>query len=299
MNQNKKLYFPPLGVYTPILNQFLKNLDIDFLESIPITQKTIQLGVKHSQEMMCFPFKITLGNFIEALDAGAHDLVMYDTRGRCRFRHYWKLQEAVLKNLGYDFTMYPLKIKNICGFVRNYNPELSRLYIWKQIKKSWAKIKKIDEFRAIRLNKTIGIIGEIYTCIESAINFNIEKKILSYGVGFENTVTLSDFIREQLGMKNKEKAIYEKIAVKYLNGPIGGHALQNIYNTLWMIKNGIDGIVYLMPLSCMPETTVSPIILHICQLHDTPVLPVMIDENNSPLNFYTRLETFVELIKRK
>lgn len=74
-----------------------------------ITQKTIELGVKHSPEFVCMPFKFTLGTFIECLEEGANILVQ--AGGGCRYGYYAELQEEILKELGYDFTYVNLVSK--------------------------------------------------------------------------------------------------------------------------------------------------------------------------------------------
>ncbi|MHC5154771.1 MAG: hypothetical protein ACYSO3_01305, partial [Planctomycetota bacterium] len=70
--------------YIELLAQSLRNLGVKVLLPPPTTDKTIQLGVRNTAEMVCFPLKPTLGNFIEALDNGADTLLMFDSKGQCR-----------------------------------------------------------------------------------------------------------------------------------------------------------------------------------------------------------------------
>ncbi len=80
---------------------------------------------------------------------------------------------------------------------------------------------------------------------------------------------------------------------------MGGHGYENIYHLLELIEKRIDGILHLLPLTCMPETTVEPFINYICREQNIPLLRIPIDENNSEANLNTRLETFVDLIKMR
>jgi predicted nucleotide-binding protein (sugar kinase/HSP70/actin superfamily) len=90
-NQSRKVTIPWMGnEYLKLLARSLTTLGIHVQLPPLTTDKTIQIGVRHTAEMVCFPLKPTLGNFVEALDNGADTLLMYDTRGQCRFRHYWK-----------------------------------------------------------------------------------------------------------------------------------------------------------------------------------------------------------------
>jgi predicted nucleotide-binding protein (sugar kinase/HSP70/actin superfamily) len=66
------------------------------------TQKTIELGVKHSPEFICFPFKIILGSYLEAVAQGAELMVTSGGIGACRAGYFGALCEKILKQLGYD-----------------------------------------------------------------------------------------------------------------------------------------------------------------------------------------------------
>jgi predicted nucleotide-binding protein (sugar kinase/HSP70/actin superfamily) len=295
------LSFPRIGKYTDIFTQVLKSFGLSVLTPPPITERTIKLGVKHSADMMCYPFKVTLGNFIEEIEQGASCLIMYDSRGKCRLRHYWMLQELILKNIGYDFKMYPLSLKNIIKLIKQFKPELSYLTIVRKLRQGWKRLNEIEDSSLCMIKEgvNIGIVGEIYTCLEPTVNLNIEKKLKKFGVNVCNTVRLSDFIKASTRTSLLEKRTYKKKAARYLNGPLGGHGFENLYNALLLCEKRLDGIIHLLPLTCMPETTIEPILDKICADYNVPLLRLMIDETNSEANFDTRIETFAEMIKRR
>jgi predicted nucleotide-binding protein (sugar kinase/HSP70/actin superfamily) len=66
------------------------------------TQKTIDLGVKYSPEFACFPLKVIMGSYIEAIEKGAEAIVTSGGNGPCRAGYYGELHHKILKNLGYD-----------------------------------------------------------------------------------------------------------------------------------------------------------------------------------------------------
>ncbi|MHC5161326.1 MAG: 2-hydroxyacyl-CoA dehydratase, partial [Planctomycetota bacterium] len=88
-------------------------------------------------------------------------------------------------------------------------------------------------------------------------------------------------------------------AQKYLNGTLGGHGLENISHLLELVDKNIGGVIHLLPMSCMPETSIEPFVNTICRDSNTPLLRIPIDENTAEANLETRLETFVELIKMR
>ncbi|MGC8777606.1 MAG: acyl-CoA dehydratase activase-related protein [Candidatus Caldatribacteriaceae bacterium] len=84
-----------LGVLYPLLG-------IEIVPPPPITQKTIEIGVKLAPQNACFPLKVTLGNFIESIERGADTLFMAGGVGPCRFGYYGQIQRLILEDLGYD-----------------------------------------------------------------------------------------------------------------------------------------------------------------------------------------------------
>ena len=253
----------------------------------------------------CFPYKISLGNMIESLDAGADTILMYDTCGQCRFKHYHKLQEYTLKRMGYNFKMLHFNGITIIPTLKKLSKK-PIFTILKSIRQCYLEIKELDAKNYIwcenKLN--IGIIGEIYACCEEKVNYNVEDQIRKLGANCYNTSRLYEFLVESIkeavhieGMIGKRK--YKNMASKYLNGKLGGHGWENIYNLLWLIDKKVDGIIHVMPLTCMPEATIEPIVNGICKDNNIPLLRLMIDETNSEANVVTRVETFIELIKRK
>lgn len=105
-----KLTFPHMGnIYVP-MRAILTELNVDFVIPPPTSAKTLSLGVKYSPEGICIPFKITLGNFIEALDMGADAVLQAGGMGACRLGRYAMSQEQVLRQLGYKFEMIMLGV---------------------------------------------------------------------------------------------------------------------------------------------------------------------------------------------
>lgn len=301
----KKVSFPYIGKYTSLFKDFLENLGLEVVLPPKITDKTIKKGTKYSSEMICFPYKVVLGNFIEVLekDPQIDYLMMYDSKGRCRFRHYHVLQEQVIKYLGFKAEMVPLNFGNMLSFYKKANPRYGKLKMIKNYLELYKKIKIISKRKKISEKKpNVIIIGEVYTCVESSVNYDIEKRLEEFNVNPINTVDLHSFIIGSMKtrfLKDRFKGKYYKKAKKYLNGPLGGHGLENIGTLLEYIEKRTEGVIWLRPLSCMPESTVDSIIKEICRENDTPLLVFDIDESNFALNIETRLETFVEQIKQK
>jgi len=294
--------FPHMGFYTPVMGNLIKKLNVEVINPGEITEDIIKKGVRHSPEMVCFPFKVSLGSLMENLDKGANTIVHFDSCGQCRFRHYWIIQKQILEELGYKFKIIPLKLLTILKGLKSINKENSYLKILKVLKSTWDELNEVeknhDEFN-LNIDKNeinILVFGEIYTVLEYSINFKAVEKLRKFGAKPKLAISLSHFIGEPILRKRPE---YIKEAMRYINGPIGGHGLESIAHTIYAAKHGFDGVLHIEPLSCMPETMVEPIINSICQKNGLGLLRLAIDETNSELNLETRLETFIEIIKRK
>jgi len=122
-----KLSFPHMGNYRIPVVTLASMLDTDILVPPKMTQRTLELGVRHSPEFVCIPFKYNLGNYIEALERGANLLVQ--AGGGCRFGFYGEVQEAILRDLGYEFKMLRLVGDfDLRGYYRDFkeiNPRLT------------------------------------------------------------------------------------------------------------------------------------------------------------------------------
>lgn len=264
-----------------------------------ITREMIQAGVANSSDMNCYPYKVTLGQQIWCLDNGATDLIMWDNAGLCRQKHYYQLQELALRQLGYKFTMHPISAKNARAKAKELLG-ISSFALRKLAREVWSDLGKLEErvFPQHERPVRVGIVGEIYTILEPEINFNIIRKLQRQGVDVDISVKISDFVRHNW-LKKEERLEEQKEARQLLSAEIGGHGLNSIYNTIWYGKQGFDGVLHIMPLSCMPETTVEPVVDYVADKYNIALYRFPIDEGCFEKGFDTRLETFVGMLRRR
>ncbi len=90
-----KITYPNMGSLNMILKTMFEGIGVEVVDPPPSTNKTLTLGVRNSHEFVCLPFKINVGNFIEALDKGADTIIMLggigpvdlDIMVRCKKRY--------------------------------------------------------------------------------------------------------------------------------------------------------------------------------------------------------------------
>ncbi|MDP3052275.1 MAG: hypothetical protein Q8N42_02085 [bacterium] len=293
-----KLGIPRFGIYSTIMKSLLESLGHEVVMPAKITREMIKMGVANSSDMICFPFKTTLGQEIWALEQGATDLIMYNSCGLCRMKHYHQIQDLTLRKLGYSFTMHVVTRKNILKTFRQLG-HISGFEAMRRMKGIASKIRGIDE-TAYRFSETrplrIGIIGEIYTILEPDINFDIVRKLQRWGANVHISLTISDYLTENT-MRGTGEDMREAKAL--LTQDLGGHGFQSIVNTIYYGKQGYDGVIHLLPLSCLPESTVEPLVDYVAEKYSIPLYRFPIDEDTFDAGISTRIETFAGMLKRK
>ena len=61
-------------------------------------------------------------------------------------------------------------------------------------------------------------------------------------------------------------------------------------------RDGYDGMIQLLPFTCMPDTIAKSILPAVSQKEDMPVLTLIVDEQTGKAGVHTRLEAFLDLL---
>ena len=101
---NKRVAWPRYAYYDVAFQFFTEHvLNAEFVSLPEPTRKTIEVGASNSSDFVCAPFKHIMGDYIEALRAGADVIAQFT--GPCRLGYYGELQESILRDMGFDFEM--------------------------------------------------------------------------------------------------------------------------------------------------------------------------------------------------
>lgn len=77
----------------------------------PFTSKTaLEIGSLHSPEEICLPFKIMIGNYMQAIEQGADTVILTGSCGPCRFGEYCEMQMNLMKRLGHNLDFIVLDV---------------------------------------------------------------------------------------------------------------------------------------------------------------------------------------------
>jgi len=138
--------FPHMGDLNIALKALFTGLGQQVLPPPPVSKRTLEIGVRYSPEAVCLPFKIALGNFIEALEQGADTLVTCGGAGPCRLGYYAEIQRGILQNLGYQFKMIVFEpaIGNFFASLRQIAPKQSFWEIGAAFRLALTKLNALD-----------------------------------------------------------------------------------------------------------------------------------------------------------
>lgn len=354
-----KVTFPHMGTCSIALQALLENLGLDVVPPPPITSKTLAIGAKYSPECVCLPFKVNIGNYIEAAEMGADTVIMAGGIGPCRFGYYAELQREILQDLGLKVNMLVLepprgmiteiwhklsplanghsfaKVAEIFYFAWRLAKSLDHIEqtinrlravekvpgacdrIWKDAVRTVGHARSLRELRessqhidwimkTLPINQRtplrVGVVGEIYMLLEPKVNLEFEKRLGTMGVEVYRSLYLSDWICEHLIPEPKAKLHARRVkhaAEPYLRGHVGGHGLETIGHSVLYAKEGMDGIIQVLPLTCMPEIVAQSILPTISTDFSIPIMTLILDEHSGEAGLQTRLEAFVDMLQAR
>lgn len=126
---------------------FFESLGVDVLVPPPISKRTEEIGVKYSPPDACYPYKLTIGNMIEALEKGVTVIFMAGGGGgACRLHYYSRLQDMTLKKMGYKFRIIPTNQPyDILKILKKINSKVSLKKILQTFSFVWKKLKAIEK----------------------------------------------------------------------------------------------------------------------------------------------------------
>ena len=160
---------------------------------------------------------------------------------------------------------------------------------------------KLDETRDVL---HVDITGEIYLVCDRFSNQDIVKELGKMGVETRKSLTVSGFLKDAIipkifkkGETHLQRA--NRLAKPYLMRDIGGDALESVSDVAYADERGIDGIIHISPFTCMPEIMSQNIFPAMRENCEVPILPLIMDEQTGKAGYLTRLEAFVDLMRRR
>ncbi|MCT4605014.1 MAG: acyl-CoA dehydratase activase-related protein [Marinisporobacter sp.] len=211
-----------------------------------------------------------------------------------------KFEETVLrvrpyeKNKGEIDKLYKTLIKSL----ENSTGSQAMIELINEAQKHIEKIP-IDPDRDVL---KVGLVGEIYTIIEDFANIDIGKKLNDLGVEVHKSHTTSGWLLEHLFYNSigstREKDI-RNAAKPYVKTMVGGHGRETIGHTILYAQEGYDGVIQVMPFTCMPEIVAMSLLPQVQNAYNIPIMTLIIDEMTGEAGYITRLEAYIDLLRNR
>jgi predicted nucleotide-binding protein (sugar kinase/HSP70/actin superfamily) len=137
------------------------------------------------------------------------------------------------------------------------------------------------------------LLGHGYNIFDTFINLDFQKKLKDQGV---NHITIENLPESIF----KTPVIVNPRGVKLQNyWRHEEEIMQAIRFFLTKGRDEIDGVIFLISFACGPDSLISELIMRDMKVVGLPFLEIIMDEHSGEAGLLTRVESFVEMIRRK
>jgi len=284
--------------YGVLWKKFFQSLGCNVVLSPETNKEILELGINNTVDECCLSYKIYMGHVLylsdicdyilitRACDYGRKDKVCTRLNGT-----YDDIKNQIPKDqiLDYDIEYTKLKFP-IFGFIKmglKFTKNIIKIiYSYLYAKKCQ---KKYDQNEANReknklekQNKKILIISHFY---------NIDDKFIS--------TYIKDYLKNNniipIYSNKIDRKITKDFSFYFSNTLYWKYSKENI-GSLYYSKNMIDGIIFISTYPCGIDTLVNN--LAILKNKEIPMLNIILDETINELNLETKLESFIDIIRK-
>jgi len=121
-----KVTVPHLGNVYIAAKALFEGLGVEYVIPPLNSRDALEIGSLYSPEEICLPFKIMLGNYIQAIEQGADTVIVTGSCGPCRFGEYCEMHMKLLRRLGYDVDFIVIDAPKAIG-MKELAARLSRV----------------------------------------------------------------------------------------------------------------------------------------------------------------------------
>ncbi|MEN6350955.1 MAG: CoA protein activase [Syntrophomonas sp.] len=176
----------------------------------------------------------------------------------------------------------------------------SRIEVERAVNLALEKMEQLPRHQQAILR--IGLVGEIYTILEPSANYNIARCLGYLNAEITRSMYTSEWVNDHLFGGIIKKSDHKRImnsSPPYLNHEVGGHGRETVGYAVDFARRKFDGIVQIGPLTCMPEIVAQSVLGKVGEMENIPYMTLYFDEHAGTAGIYTRLEAFMDMLKRK
>ncbi|OWZ83286.1 acyl-CoA dehydratase activase-related protein [Natranaerobius trueperi] len=307
--------------YFPLWNTFFKELGVEVLLSNESNKQVLDQGVKETVNDACVPIKMYHGHVKDLMEKvdylfiprlvsldgeetvcpkflGLPDMVRYSIDGlppiidnRLDLRkgklEFWKFFYRIGRKLDKSFWKILMSYRAAWDKFNKYQSLLLKEYspqeAWELIDKDQSRGDKIQQKGDI----TIALLGYPYTIYDPYISVGLldNLKKMNVKVLTKDNVPSVDLLRQR-------KKFAKEMFWYYSN--------QVVRSALYYLeKPRVDGVIHVTAFGCGPDAMVDKFVELECKHSGVPFLTLSLDEHTGEAGMNTRVEAFVDMLKRK
>ncbi len=279
-----------LGWYAQVQEQLLRKMGYDFelivIDSpLPFHERWANFRdtLKHTTKQASW-LKI-----LRALYFGYHKMAAIDNAER--ILHRVRAFESKMGTIDRHFKRFVAKIERAS----------STEAVWRLADEfaQTADSIETDDTNPVRVR----IVGEIWVVLESHINLHLEEmlgKSIEPRVWVDREISATSWFHKHIFPTRKateRKDQIKQAALPYLGADPGGHGHMSVGLTALAKSEQMDGVIHLLPFTCMPEIVAQNIMVRLSQEMDLPVLTFIITDQTGEAGFETRVEAFLDILR--
>lgn len=315
--------------YYPLWITFFEEIGCQVVISRNSNKRILDDGVKNTLDEVCLPCKIFTGHAVNLIEKGV-DYLFIPRMKSVETKKSFTCPRLVGTS---DVVYYSLRASNcptiLSPYVETYTHPLIEAYLEvgealgvekERVEKALAKalevqekfthfkakapsphhiMKKLSmvnrEFASVNSENEdsdrrikIALVGHSYVIYDPLISVNLIDKLTSMGI----EVLTGEMLEEEILMQNYQE-ILKQMHWTYEKEILGA---ANYY----LKDDQIRGLIYMSTFACGPASLVGEAILRQARKHqDKSFLALVVDEHTGEAGIMTRIEAFVDMIKRK
>jgi len=333
LQKNTQKRKPSVGVpralhyyrYFPFWKKILEELGAKIILSPPTNKKIVTTGVQHGFGELCIPMKVYYGHVLHLIENHPDLDYIFVPRYVSEVNDAYfcpkfislpdvvKILPDVPKILHFEVNVkeFPVNVAAIdlgkqLGVGRSksleaYDKAKHYYHDYKEFVRNGAPVN--SALKLVRMDKPFKLskkqnkgevrlllIGHEYNLFDTYINLDFQKKLRERDVEVLTKENLPESMFEVPVVVNKKLKNYWR------------HEEEIMQVCRYFMTKGrdeIDGVIFLISFACGPDSIISELIMRDMKVVRLPYLALIMDEHSGEAGMLTRIESFVEMIKRK
>ena len=311
--------------YFPFWKKLLEDLDVEIVLSPPTNKKIVEEGVTHGFGELCIPVKIYYGQLLKLVRDHPDLDYIFVPRYVAEVKEAYfcpkfislpdviKILPDIPKILNFEVNV---KEFPIATSVIELGKELGRtqnqsLNAYREAQNYFDEyhnflrdgapvnhaLRLVERNRPFTLPKKkhkgdlrFLLLGHGYNIFDTFINLDFQKKLIDQGVEVLTIENLPESLFKEPVIINKRFRNYWRHEEEIM---------QSIRYFLTKGRDEIDGVIFLISFACGPDSLISELIMRDMKVVGLPFLEITMDEHSGEAGLLTRVESFVEMVRRK